>query len=62
MKTFHALMVILDVFATVVFVSRKWLPGKNTINVTVLENLAFCEYPENLVQFVELYKGQVENA
>ena len=42
-------------FATVIFVSRVWSPGKNTIVVLEVKySSAFCAYSESVVQLVEL--------
>ena len=54
-------MVSVDTLATVIFVSRVWSPGKNTIVVLeVKHKLASCAYSESVVQLVEL-GGQDEH-
>ena len=47
-------MVNLDMLATVIFISRVWLPGKNTIVVLEVKyDLVCCTYTES-VAHVEL--------
>ena len=47
--------------ATVIFISRMWSPGKNTIVVLeVRYNLASCAYSESVAQWVE-FRGQDEH-
>ena len=54
-------MVSLATLATVIFVSRTWSPGKNTIVVSEVKyDLAFCAYSESVAQWVELC-GQDEH-
>ena len=48
-------MVSLATLATVIFVSRTWSPGKNTIVVLEVKySPASCAYPESVAQRVEL--------
>ena len=51
----------LDMLATVIFISRSWSPGKNTIAVSEVKyDSAFCAYSESVVHMVEL-GGQDEH-
>ena len=48
-------MVSLATLATVIFLSRVWLPGKNTRVVLEVKNIsASCAYPESVAQWIEL--------
>ena len=48
-------MVNLATLATVIFASRTWSPGKNTIVVSEMKyDLASCTYSVNEAQWVEL--------
>ena len=48
-------MVSLVTLATVIFVSRTWSPGKNTIVVSELKySSASCAYSESVEQLIEL--------
>ena len=48
-------MIRLVLSATVIFLSRIWSPGKNTIVVLEVKySLASCAYSESVVQWVEL--------
>ena len=54
-------MISLDTLATVIFLSRTWSPGKNTIVVLKVKyRSASCAYSESVVQLVEL-SGQDEH-
>ena len=53
-------MVSLDTLATVIFVSRTWSPGKNTIVVLEVKySSASCAYSESVAQWV--LRGQDEH-
>ena len=48
-------MVSLATLATVIFLSRIWSPGKNTIAVLEAKYIsAFCAYSDSVAQLVEL--------
>ena len=54
-------MVNLDMLATVIFTSRVWSPGKNTIVVLEVKyDLVCCRYSESVAQRIEL-RGQSEH-
>ena len=54
-------MVNLDMLATVIFTSRVWSPGKNTIVVLEVKyDLVCCTYSESVAQRIELW-GQSEH-
>ena len=54
-------IVRLDTLATVIFLSRTWSPGKNTIVVLEAKySSASCAYSESVVQLAELW-GQDEH-
>ena len=54
-------MVSLDTLATVIFTSRTWSPGKNTIVVLEIKySSASCAHPESVAQWLEL-GGQDEH-
>ena len=46
-------MVSLDTLATVIFLSRRWSPGKNSIVVSEVKySSASCAYSESVAQWV----------
>ena len=55
LTTVSPCMVSLATLATVIFLSRTWSPGKNTIVVLEVKySSASCAYSESVVQLVEL--------
>jgi len=54
-------MVNLAMLATVIFISRVWSPGKNTITVLEVKyDLARCAYSKSVTQWTEV-RGQSEH-